>query len=42
MIKDFISAMRGVICGVLGNSYINGGRVSDPVPPTWTKFYSQN
>ena len=34
MLKDFISAMGGGICGVMGNRYINGG--------TWTKSYSQS
>ena len=34
MLKDFISAMRGGICGSMGNRYINGG--------TWNKSYSQS
>ena len=34
MLKDFISAMRGGICGVMGNRYINFG--------AWTKSYGQS
>ena len=33
MLKDFISAMRGGICGVMGNRYNNGGRASGLGPP---------
>ena len=42
MLKDFIKAMRGGICGVMGNRHIIDGRASGLGPPAWTKSYSRS
>ena len=42
MLKDFISAMRGGICGAMSKRYINSQSQGHIHGETWAKPYSQN
>ena len=42
MPKDFISAIRGGISGVMGDRYVHNGETMVKPVPGWTKSHSQS